>query len=188
MHNEPPSPASHSEPKVDLRPELSLPYFDRPSSWLRSGFVRYEHRRGWTWSYVQADRPIQPWDQSLDTLQVDALFSHGKTRAFLVRLTDTFEVFLPITAAEWELDLRQSPYPETLLRLWEAVLGVYTYYVVGKKLPVGATTDYLLLILDFSNTGAADFLSTYQLRSLTPARVTRVIGELGRWFRREGSL
>ena len=188
MHNEPPSPASHTEPEAHPRPEPSLSYFDRPSSWLRAGFVRYEHRRGWAWIHVQADRPVQPWDQPLDALQLDALFSDEKTRALLARLADTFEVFLPITAAEWELDLRQSPWPETLLRLWEAVLGVYTYYVVGKKLPAGATADYFQLILDFCNTGAADFPGNYRLRSLTPARVTKVIGELWRWFRREGSL
>ena len=75
--------------------------------------------------------------------------------------------------------------PETLLKIWESALGVYSYYTEGKKLPAGAAVDYFWLIVDFCNTGGADFLRYSRLRALKPARVTRVIGELGRWFRKE---
>ena len=112
------------------------------------------------------------------------MFRNEHTQGLLAQFAEAFVTFLPITAAQWELDLRQSPCPETLLRLWESVLGVYHYYVRGKKLPAGAATDYYWVIVDFCNSGSDGILRHQRLRSLKPTRVERVVAELERWFNR----
>ena len=160
----------------------------RPSGWLRAGFVRYEHTRGWAWIYVRADRPIEPVDPFLIAPKLVEVSDDEHTRSPFTCLAGTFALFLPITAAQWESSIKQSPCPETLLRLWETVLGVYQYYVTDKKLPAGTAADYFWLILDFCSGDSEDILRHWQLQALNSTRAKRVCAELGRWFRREGSL
>ena len=174
---------------IEPSPASTIPdSLDRPSRWLRSGYVPFILGHVTAWIHVHADQPIDPSEGPTDPAEVGDLFRKEDTRTLLTQLSETFQPFLPITPVQWAMDLRQSPCPETFLRLWETVRSIFMYYTAGKKLPPGAATDYFWLILDFCNTGAADFVGTWRLRSLKPARVTRVIAELERWFQREGSL
>ena len=171
-------------PSCDPEPLDSL---DRPSRWLRAGFVRYEHAHGWAWISARADQPINPTWEPLSPEALEAWLRHGGTQALLQRLAAIFAEFLPITAAQWEQDLRQSPYPETLLRLWLAVLGVYDYYVTGKKHPRGAAIDYFWIIINFCNGMSEKELLNFPRRSLQPGRVRGVIDEMERWFSKRGT-
>ena len=81
-------------------------------------------------------------------------------------------------------DLRRSPCPETLLRLWQTVLGVFNYYVGDKQLPPGAAADYFWIVIDFCNGGAEAALRNRRLLALQRGRVRRVFDEMERYFAR----
>jgi hypothetical protein len=163
----------------------ALPDFiDRPSRWLHSGYVPFTIGEVTAWIYVRADLPIDPSDEAANHTAIDERFRSEGVRILLVQCSKTFQTFLPITPAQWEADLRHSPCPETLLRLWQTVLGVFSYYVGDKKLPPGAATDYFWLIIGFCNGGAEAALRERHLRSLKPDRVRRVVDEMERYFAR----
>ena len=179
------------ESSEDASPDAVTPpnLFEQPSWWLRAGFVRYGDDEGWAWIRVLADQPIKFCVQPADGAELqEPTFCHPGGRALFGHLAETFALFFPITAEQWELDLRRSPQPGTLLRLWEAVLGVYRHYTADKKLPSGAAVDYFWVILDFCNGGADYALQPRQRCALKLGRIERVIAELDRWFRRSGSL
>ena len=153
-----------------------------PSVWLRRGYAWAVNGQGAGWVYTPAYRPIEGPDDPFWTYWNEDLFARREIQDLIALFAVTFGRFIELTSEGWQADIRDSPSPPTLLRVWRTVLGVFNYYVGGKKLPPGGAGDYFWIILDYCNGGTEAVLRARHLQVLKPDRVKRVAAELERYF------
>ncbi len=154
-----------------------------PSRWLTAGYVPKTFADGSTgWQKLTANHGYLATADEITTF-----YRLAPVRGFLQQLSATFAPFFPMSAAEWEADLRGTFNPIMRLYLWQTVSDVFDHYTKGKRFSVRARREYLDTFWLFFHHGpqAAAYEGREDaLRSLTLGRVKRVVAELERHFQR----
>ena len=158
----------------------------QPSRWLTSGYAPKGFEDGSTgWQKLAFHEVAEVYGHWASAEEIATFYRLPSARGLLQRLSVTFAPFFPLSAGEWEADLRSGPNPITHLYLWQTAADVFDYYTRGKQFSLQARQEYLDTLWLFFNHGpdAAGY-DDRLLRSLTLGRVRRVVSELERYFQR----
>ncbi len=157
-----------------------------PSRWLTAGYVPRRFEDGSTgWQKLASHQVAKIEGHQASAEEVATFYRRPATRWLLARLSVTFAQFFPLSAKEWEEDLRCTTHPITCLSLWETVADVFDYYTKGKHFSAWGRQEYFdTLWLFFHHGSAAAGFDGRPLRSLSPGRVKRVAAELEHYFLR----